>query len=363
MTKTRREESSESRSVKADGTVVVTKRTVVSEVVISPYYGRHAGKSRAARDAPRDAFGNAAGTEFDLSPDHAFKGDRVAVLQLYTGEGFTFASPKAALERKGFTVTLWTSMPDLASFDAVLDSACQLWIISTNDDAAAVRRWTVGHLDRVQKLVDEKKGLFIWGDNDPYNADANRVLRHLRQTTELSLAGNYHADKVVELQDDADSGARPGFAANHLITTGLESIYEGITIASVVGPTKYRTMIRASDGKPVTVLHDRKGVRIMIDGGFTRLFDDRWARTAGTARFVTNAACWLFNWENRVKPAQKAARAKAKANDMPPSHRPRGGAASAAAAAPRGPCRFGHECTRADCWFDHPPRVKRPGRR
>jgi hypothetical protein len=26
---------------------------------------------------------------------------------------------------------------------------------------------------------DMKKGLFLWGDNDPYNADANAILRRL----------------------------------------------------------------------------------------------------------------------------------------------------------------------------------------
>jgi len=299
----------ESREVRADGTVIVTKTRVVNELIVAPY-GRHAGKSRAARDVPRDRFGNAVGAEFDLSPDHVFKGQRVAVLQLYSKGNFTFASPKAALEQKGFAVTLWTAMPDLATFNSELNVACQLWIISTHGDAAG--RWTAGHLDRVQRLVDEKKGLFLWGDNDPYNADANRVLGHLRETNGLSLAGNYHADKVVGLHDDADRAEGAGFAANHLVTTGLESLYEGITIASIVGPTKqYRTIIRASDGKPVTALRDRNGVRIMIDGGFTRLFCDRWSKTAGTARFVTNAACWLYNWEGRVKPA-KAAAAKAR---------------------------------------------------
>ena len=33
----------------------------------------------------------------------------------------------------------------------------------------------------------------------------------------------------------------------------------------------------------------------VIDGGFTRLMPRFWNKTAGTARFVKNAACWLVN--------------------------------------------------------------------
>jgi hypothetical protein len=45
-----------------------------------------------------DRAGNAAGVEFDLGAEGAFRGLRVVVCQQYTGEGFDFRFPRAALE-------------------------------------------------------------------------------------------------------------------------------------------------------------------------------------------------------------------------------------------------------------------------
>jgi hypothetical protein len=254
-------------------------------------YGQHAGITNFDTSIKRDTFGNVDGPEYDLSPDGTFAGQNIAVLQLYSGEGFTFAAPRAALQRKGFTVHIWTAMPTVADFEAQLGLSCQLWVIS-----GPVVSLTPAHIAVVQKMVDSKKGLFIWADNDPYTADANLLLRGLTQTSELSINGNFMGDTVLK---EAAAFGDVGFSS-HLLTTGLESLYEGITISSVAGPkAQHRAIIHSSDGKVVTACHDRRETRIMIDGGYTRLMEDRWARTAGTARFVTNAACWLFNFEGR----------------------------------------------------------------
>ena len=54
--------------------------------------------------APADHWGNAKGNQNDSATDGAFEGQTVAVLQLFTGEGFDFALPRAALKEKGFSV-------------------------------------------------------------------------------------------------------------------------------------------------------------------------------------------------------------------------------------------------------------------
>jgi hypothetical protein len=271
---------------------------------LSVVYGQHAGRTKFDKSVKRDTFGNVDGPEYDLSPDGTFAGQNIAVLQLYSGEGFTFAAPRAALQRKGFTVHIWTAMPSVAEFEAQLRHSCQLWVIS-----GSVVSLTPAHIAVVQKMVDLKKGLFIWADNDPYTADANALLRGLTQTSELSINGNFMGDTVLT---EAAAFGDVGFSS-HLVTTGLESLYEGITISSVAGPkAQHRALIRSSDGKVVTACHDRHETRIMIDGGYTRLMEDRWARTAGTARFVTNAACWLFNFEGRPHAKVVAMRAAAK---------------------------------------------------
>src|SRR6185295_14433808 len=95
---------------------------------LSPYT-LHAGKHRIP-GAMTDRFGNAEGSQYDLAEDHAFDGWLVAVLHLYTGEGFDFHLPSAALAEKGFRIHRWDSPPVVREFRKVLDDACQLWLIS-----------------------------------------------------------------------------------------------------------------------------------------------------------------------------------------------------------------------------------------
>ena len=105
------------------------------------------------------------------------------------------------------------------------------------------------------------------------------------------MSGNYHGTKIVE---EAMTSSSPGFI-QHLVTTGLNHLYEGITISSIPLNSGLSPLVRSSDGKCVTAFYDSKGRRALVDGGFTRLYTE-WD-DAGTARFVTNAAAWLVNWE------------------------------------------------------------------
>ena len=84
----------------------------------SPYTA-HAGQRRIP-GAITDKFGNAAGSQYDLARDGAFKDCLVAVLHLYCGEGFDFRLPQEALKEKGFQVKRWTSAPSRASLPVSL---------------------------------------------------------------------------------------------------------------------------------------------------------------------------------------------------------------------------------------------------
>lgn len=57
-----------------------------------------------------------------------------------------------------------------------LAEACQLWVVSTN----AVH-FTPAHVAVVQAFVDQGNGLFLWGDNTPYDQEVNNFLGKLRQ--------------------------------------------------------------------------------------------------------------------------------------------------------------------------------------
>ena len=54
-------------------------------------------------------------------------------------------------------------------------------------------------------------------------------------------------------------------------------------------------LIYGSDSNLVAAFFDHDGKRAIFDGGFTRLFY-KWD-TAGTPRYVKNAAAWLANYE------------------------------------------------------------------
>lgn len=232
-----------------------------------------------------DQHGNAKGNQYDLAVDGAFEGQTVAILQFYTGEGFDFSLPKAALKEKGFSVYRWMdNPPSPEELEEKLKKACELWIISGN-----VQKLTEAHLKVIKKFFDSGKGVYIWGDNDPYYADANYVAKYL---FDVEMLGNLPGEVVVGLNN---KGTNVGLTPKHLITTGLEYIYEGITIATIQKTSVLQPLIYGHEGNLVTAIYDQDGKRAILDGGFTRLYI-AWDN-AGTGRYVKNAAAWLVNYE------------------------------------------------------------------
>ncbi len=287
------------------GKPATVKLPLVAEKTVDVPANATAGQTRFDKSLLRDQFQNVSGTQYDLAPDGAFRGNTIAVWQAYTGEGFTFQEPKNALEKKGFEVVHWHGkLPSVEEFKTTLERCCQLWLLSGTSVTL-----TEGHIQAVLKFVetplcegesDTKKGLFIWGDNDPYFADANAILLRLPFfKRSVSLAGNFLAEGILTehpapsaMRAQGSSGFKP-----HFITTGLESLYEGVTISDVRDPEQLcEPIITCSDKKShVTCLHNSSTHRVIIDGGMTRLYPQAWGKTAGTSRFVTNAACYLAN--------------------------------------------------------------------
>ena len=250
----------------------------------NPFYTDFIGKN-TDRTATKDRYGNVSGNQYDLARDNAFAGKTIAVLHLYTGEGFDFRLPEFALKEKGFEVFRWqNSLPTLEDFKKVLAKSSQLWIISTSTQLL-----NNSYLSVIKDFFNHEHGLFIWGDNSPYYVDANFVSKNLFNS---SMSGCVTGDHIVSLQKgESQAGIVPG----HVITTGLEFLYEGITIATISPNKDLKPLMYGSAGNLVTACYDKGGKRAIIDGGFTRLYM-KWD-TAGTARFVKNAAAWLANVE------------------------------------------------------------------
>lgn len=252
------------------------------------------------RPVATDEYGNAQGNQYDLAQDGGFQGYRVAVLQLYAGAdepasnrgGFDFSMPKKALEEKGFEIQLWREQPPTPEvLQEALREASQLWVISDRRKKLNDR-----HVQVIKAFFDSGKGVYVWGDNHPYYEDANTIAKALFGT---GMSGNVRGDQVVGLQ----RGPRaPGLLPGHLITTGLQHLYEGVTIATIQANNGLEPLIIGSAGNVVAATYEREGKRAILDGGFTRLYM-KWD-TAGTGRYVKNAAAWLVNYERFAQPPE-----------------------------------------------------------
>ena len=247
-------------------------------------YNAHAGISNIP-GAIKDSYGNPQGSEYDLAADGSFAGYKIVVLNLCNE--CSIQEPRKALEKKGFTVVEYTyaSVPSVQVLSRELaGDKTQLWLISHRSGFLGS-----GHIQLIEDYFNSGHGVYIWGDNDPYYVDANEVLSRLFNAR---LSGNSMGDQVLGIQ--TRSGA-PGIIRDHLITTGIVNFFEGITISAPSLNGGLLPLMYASDGRPVTAYYDADGKRALVDGGFTRLWY-KWD-SAGTDRYVVNAACWLANVE------------------------------------------------------------------
>lgn len=265
-------------------------------------------KSEAVQTVAKDGHGNARGNQYDLAVDGAFEGQTVLILDQV---GNTLVNTRAALKEKGLSSVVHANgaTPSPAELKKELEKSCELWLISSG-----VPMLNAEHLALIKAFFDAGHGVYIWGDNEPLYADANRVAGAL--VPGLRMEGNLAGNQVVGLADGKN--AKAGLRAGHLITTGLEHLYEGVTIATVQFtpadgrtaalydgeggsarspklPPGFTPLLYGSAGNLVTVAYEKDGKRLLMDGGFTRLaisWDD-----AGTARYVKNAAAWLVHAE------------------------------------------------------------------
>ncbi len=267
-----------------------------TELQLISTYNKHAGQSAIAGVA-KDSFGNARGAEFDLGVDGAFEGLKVLVIQLYS---FDMGNTMAAMQQKGFEVSLHTNMMPAEQLRAELRSTCQFWLISGCSPSMSAE-----HIAVIKEFFDSGRGVYIFGDNDPYFADANLVSQACVPGAEQR--GNVPGRQTVKLQSASTAptgsgpmGDRPwkgppGFV-EHLLFTGMEALYEGFTVSTIQTCDSLTPLMFGSAGNLMCAVYDKGGKRMVIDTGFTRLFcnwDD-----AGTARYIINSCVWLVNMEN-----------------------------------------------------------------
>ena len=230
-----------------------------------------------------DVHGNLKGNQYDLAVDGAFEGQTILVVNIC---GNTMDMARTAVKEKGFNMVVLNGFPSTTQFTDYLKQSCQFWVLSGGTNT----KISEDYLKIIEAYFNSGRGVYVWNDNTPYHNEGNQITDYLLGVT---MSGEYWGDKVLGFKTEQ---SQYGLVANHLITTGLETVYEGITISTIHDPKQnLEPIFYSSDGNVVAAVYEQQGKRLIVDGGFTRLAV-KWD-AAGTARYVKNAAAWLANVE------------------------------------------------------------------
>ena len=128
------------------------------------------------------------------------------------------------------------------------------------------------------------------------------------------MSGNYVADKIAYVRGRGLTAAEiRKFGGkyevdDHSLLTGVNFLYEGITVSNVSKSDKLQTALKASDGQTLVAVSKVPGQRVVIDCGFTRYCHGPTPRTsyilktAGTIRLAQNIAAYLAGKDDPKKP-------------------------------------------------------------
>ncbi len=300
-----------------------------------------------------DRFGNPIGDQ-GLGREGEFKGKKLLFWSGFEAAGRVFFAPAnplwKALEAQGFVVRrefgrfkpewlkdadqLWIlstgklALPEGVTPD-VLDLAVQLLPADgvpsgfTLDEYRFIVRATLDCVLSPTHPLDEKtfraienfvkagKGLCLLADDEPFTFEANELARRLFGA---NVGGNYLADKVAHV---GGHGLTPAdirkFAGqfqvdHHPLLTGVNFLFEGITVSNVGESDKLEMALKASDGKTLIAVSKVPGQRVVIDCGFTRYCHGPEPRvsyilkTAGSVRLGQNIAAYLAGKDAPKKP-------------------------------------------------------------
>lgn len=275
--------------------------------------------------AKLDKFGNPIGNH-SLAANGAFEGKRLLIWGASNGPSPIFAKRNPlfdGLREKGFDV-----VTRVGSFDpSLLREVDQLWIISGMN-----RDLQPPDVDAIVAFAKSGKGLYICGDNAPYVTETNSIAGELFGVT---AKGDYYGTKTIAVRGrglgdagDREKGAPlnkkqkqanktaedlrnklPGLGARiqnsqvshyvdaHALLTGINFIYEGVTISHLTPNSKLTPVLIASDGKILASVAKDPKLKVIVDCGFTRYYPEYINTTAGTLRYAENIAAYLMGAE------------------------------------------------------------------
>lgn len=287
--------TSSAKAYEASFIVALGLRNQQANIDLDPLptaYNSMAGVTAFAGET-KDSNDNSMDLGRDLLRAGGLSGCKLALLILYWGNDMQLNSLMKAFNELEIVADRFMSFTD--ELRETLHEYCQLWVISSNAVSLSSQ-----DVELITKFWEDGNGLYIWGDNDPWYADANLLgSKFIGATMSGNVPGQQKVGKTL-------FNGKAGFVA-HSVFTGIGSLYEGVTIATLDISSAIRgvqPIMWGSVNNLVTAAYDQAGQRLLIDGGFTRL-GDSWWDTAGTPRFIRNCVGWLANLEHFRKSISK----------------------------------------------------------
>lgn len=262
-------------------------------------YNDVVGKSNIIDAKIYDRYGNPSGREYDLGRDGAFMGFNILIAQFYSDWSFNDTAmqlPINELNSKGFQVK-HVKTEDECINELVSNCYQVAWIISTNSIQ------NPKFISTLTNFHSAGGAIFLYADNTPYICHASEFLQ---TKFGITLDGGYYGGKVMTYKENGHQ--ETGCFGEHQIFTGIKNLFEGITICHPVYSTPasrkvFVTIATATDGNSSIAVYDPPSTsnegRLCLDCGFTKLYNN-WD-TAGTARYIVNASCWLLRIEKHLK--------------------------------------------------------------
>ncbi|CAF1091776.1 unnamed protein product [Adineta steineri] len=278
---------------------IVKQHAATTSIVSAPLqpYNDVAGKSNITNAIEYDIFGNPSGREYDLGRDGAFMGFNILIAQLYWATNFNDTQmqvPIDELKKKGFQVK-HVKTEDECITELASNRYQITWIISNSQiqNPKFISSLTAFH--------SAGGAIFLFADNTPYVRHASEFLK---AKFGITVDGYYYGGQKMTYKEDGHQ--ETGNFGQHEILTGITSLFEGITISHPIYSTTasreiFIPIATASDGNTSIATYDPPSTstegRLCLDCGFTKLYAN-W-ESAGAARYIVNATCWLLRIEKR----------------------------------------------------------------
>ncbi|HZO64489.1 MAG TPA: hypothetical protein VFB74_05765 [Kribbellaceae bacterium] len=241
-----------------------------------------------------DEFGNPRGRAFDLGggDEVRVRGERILFYACSIPDGrFAESQLRKVMAERDLQLDVLHAPGNgpCSLTEQLLARYTQLWYVSGQTPTLSGQQ-----VQAIVKFVQNGNGLAIWADNEPFFADANLLAQALIGT---SFSGNRQADQIMV----PGGKLAPGRFVEHPLTQGVNNLYEGITICTIQPAPGVTILGQSHDGQLCFGCLEREGQRIVLETGFTKLYDRMFNRSAGLGRYLSNIAFWLARGSRGVE--------------------------------------------------------------